>query len=85
MKYLSTRDKTLRLSASQAIAQGLSRDGGLLTPETFPKLTPEFLEQLRGKSYAAAGGGGDEALPGGFLRRGADCLHPGRLRLPGEV
>ena len=52
MKYLSTRDKTLRLSASQAIAQGLSRDGGLLTPETFPKLTPDFLEELRGKSYA---------------------------------
>ena len=51
MKYLSTRDKSLRLTASQAIAQGLSRDGGLLTPEELPKLTPAFLEDLRGKSY----------------------------------
>ena len=51
MKYLSTRDKSLRLTASQAIAQGLSRDGGLLTPEELPKLTPAFLEDLRGKRY----------------------------------
>ena len=28
MKYLSTRDKTLRLSAAEAIKMGLSRDGG---------------------------------------------------------
>lgn len=51
MKYLSTRDKSLRLHASQAIAQGLSRDGGLLTPESFPTLTPAMLEELRGKTY----------------------------------
>lgn len=51
MKYLSTRDKSLRLTASQAIAQGLSRDGGLLTPAELPKLTPAFLEELRGKNY----------------------------------
>ena len=51
MKYLSTRDKSLRLTASQAIAQGLSRDGGLLTPVELPKITPDFLEDLRGKSY----------------------------------
>ena len=35
----------------QAIAQGLARDGGLLTPEVFPKLTPALLEDLRGKTY----------------------------------
>ena len=46
MKYLSTRDKSLRLTASQAIAQGLSRDGGLLTPESFPTLTPAMLEDI---------------------------------------
>ena len=51
MNYVSTRDKTIHLTASQAIAQGLARDGGLLTPEVFPKLTPELLEDLRSKPY----------------------------------
>ena len=32
MYYLSTRDKTLRFTPAQAIAQGLSRDGGLFVP-----------------------------------------------------
>ena len=51
MNYVSTRDKTVSLSASQAIAQGLAWDGGLLTPEVLPKLTPEFFQDLVGKSY----------------------------------
>ncbi|MBR5792858.1 MAG: threonine synthase [Ruminiclostridium sp.] len=51
MRYVSTRNKTVSLTASQAIAQGLARDGGLLTPEVFPKLTPEMLEDWRGKTY----------------------------------
>ena len=51
MKYASTRNQSVRLRASQAIAQGLARDGGLLTPEVFPKLTPALLEDLRGKTY----------------------------------
>ena len=51
MKYVSTRNQSVRLRASQAIAQGLARDGGLLTPEVFPKLTPALLEDLRGKTY----------------------------------
>ena len=52
MKYVSTRNKNVFLSASETIAQGLADDGGLLTPEVFPKLTPEMLEDLRGKTYA---------------------------------
>lgn len=51
MKYVSTRNKTVSLAASQAISQGLARDGGLLTPEVFPKLTPAMLEDWRGKTY----------------------------------
>ena len=47
MKYVSTRNKNVFLSASETIAQGLADDGGLLTPEVFPKLTPEMLEDLR--------------------------------------
>ena len=51
MKYVSTRNKTVSLSASQAIAQGLARDGGLLTPEVFPKLTFAMLEEWKTKTY----------------------------------
>ena len=52
MNYVSTRNRGVSLTASQAISQGLARDGGLLTPETLPRLTPEMLEDLRGKPYA---------------------------------
>ena len=38
MYYVSTRDHTLRYTAAQAIEQGLSREGGLFLPETFPQL-----------------------------------------------
>ena len=51
MNYVSTRDKTVSLTASQAIAQGLARDGGLLTPEVLPELTPAFFQDLVSKSY----------------------------------
>jgi threonine synthase len=51
MNYVSTRDKTVSLTASQAIAQGLARDGGLLTPEVFPTIDEKFLEELKGLSY----------------------------------
>ena len=69
MKYLSTRDKTLRLTASQAIAQGLSRDGGLLTPESFPTLTPAMLEELRGMSYGQRAVAVMELFLDGFSRQ----------------
>lgn len=51
MNYLSTRDKSLRLSASQAIAQGLSVDGGLMTPVVIPKLSQNALESMKEMSY----------------------------------
>ena len=51
MKYLSTRDAALRMSAAQVIAQGLSRDGGLFTPESFPKLPQGMLEELVQADY----------------------------------
>ena len=51
MKYLSTRDKTLRFTAAEAIKMGLSRDGGLFTPETFPTLTEEELKALCPMTY----------------------------------
>ena len=51
MKYLSTRDKTLRFTAAEAIKMGLSRDGGLFTPETFPTLSEEEMKALCAMTY----------------------------------
>ena len=51
MKYYSTRDKSLRMDAAQAIKMGLSRDGGLLTPCEIPKVDVEFLRALIPASY----------------------------------
>ena len=51
MKYLSTRDASLRKTAAEVIAQGLSRDGGLFTPEQFPVMPEGFLEKLMPMSY----------------------------------
>ena len=51
MKYLSTRDASLRYDAAQVIAQGLSREGGLFTPEAFPSISRELLETLVKADY----------------------------------
>lgn len=42
--YRSTRDSNNRVTASQAVLQGLSSDGGLFVPETIPVLTKSFEE-----------------------------------------
>lgn len=49
MLYTSTQNNNESVSSAQAIAQGISRDGGLFVPETFPKydgLTFETLLKL---------------------------------------
>lgn len=51
MQYLSTRDKNLRKSAAQAITMGLSRDGGLFTPVSFPSISALEVEILCGMPY----------------------------------
>lgn len=38
MKYTSTRNKTVSISSSEAIIQGISKDGGLFVPTNIPKL-----------------------------------------------
>lgn len=42
MKYISTRDSSIQLSASQAILQGISPEGGLFVPESFPQVDLDF-------------------------------------------
>ena len=52
MYYISTRDAALRCTASQAIVQGLSRDGGLFLPERIPALEQGVLEKMKTMPYA---------------------------------
>ncbi len=51
MQYQSTRNKSVNINAAQAIALGLSRDGGLFVPENFPTITENVIDQLVGMSY----------------------------------
>ncbi len=51
MKYYSTRDKAVRLEGAEAVKMGLSRDGGLLTPETIPQIGEAFLKSLTDAPY----------------------------------
>jgi threonine synthase len=51
MYYVSTRDKSQRHTAAEAIAQGLASDGGLMTPEVLPKLSQNALETMKEMSY----------------------------------
>ena len=37
MLYTSTRNKAVHVSSAQAIAQGISAEGGLFVPEEIPK------------------------------------------------
>lgn len=51
MRYQSTRNKSVAISSAQAIAQGLSRDGGLFVPESYPRLPENAIDTLLNKTY----------------------------------
>ena len=51
MQYQSTRNVFQKATASQAILQGLSPEGGLFGPESLPALTKERLEKLVEMDY----------------------------------
>ncbi len=46
MKYNSTRDSGKSVTAAEAIAEGISPDGGLYIPESIPRFTEAELEAL---------------------------------------
>ena len=48
MKYLSTRDNSLKKSFNEILYQGLSKDGGLYLPVEWPTID---IENLENKSY----------------------------------
>ncbi|MBO5411029.1 MAG: threonine synthase [Clostridia bacterium] len=51
MNYYSTRDTSVRISAAEAVKMGLSRDGGLLTPEAIPQIDEAFICSLVNERY----------------------------------
>lgn len=50
LMYRSTRDSENRVTASQAVLQGLALDGGLFVPERIPQLT-KTMEELSALDY----------------------------------
>ena len=46
MKYLSTRDNSLKKSFNEILYQGLSKDGGLYLPVEWPTINIENLENI---------------------------------------
>ena len=51
MYYKSTRDKSVKVTSAEAIAQGISKDGGLFVPSEIPKLSLEEIISLGDMSY----------------------------------
>ena len=51
MNYNSTRNKNAVVSASQAIAQGISEEGGLFVPQELPEYTLEDIRALTQTDY----------------------------------
>ena len=49
MRYYSTRNKEIKVSPSEAIIQGISKDGGLFVPEQLPKI--ENLDHMKEMDY----------------------------------
>ncbi len=51
MRFCSTRDTAVSVSAAEAIAKGLSADGGLFVPESFPQVSFEELTAMVEMTY----------------------------------
>ena len=52
MLYQSTRGSGKRLTAAEAITQGLAEDGGLFVPESIPKVTEKTINDLCAMPYS---------------------------------
>ncbi|MDD6727735.1 MAG: threonine synthase [Eubacteriales bacterium] len=51
MLYTSTRDKSIKVTAAQAIAQGISEEGGLFVPCEIPHFSIEKISSMVSMSY----------------------------------
>ncbi len=54
MNYKSTRDNSVCVTSAQAIAQGISADGGLFVPQRLPQLTRKDVEEIAAMNYVDA-------------------------------
>jgi threonine synthase len=52
LKYISTRSGAPDLEFEDVLLTGLSRDGGLYVPKTWPKFSKKDIRDLRGLNYA---------------------------------
>ena len=67
MLYNSTENNKEVVSAAQAIAQGISKDGGLFVPQELPKYTEETFKSGIFKQGSGVGSGKAEG--------GRGCSH----------
>lgn len=51
MYYKSTRDSSVNVTSAQAIAQGISKDGGLFVPSEIPEITFDDIKTMGEMSY----------------------------------
>ena len=51
MEYTSTRNNKIRVSSAQAISQGISKEGGLFVPCSFPQFSLETIKNMVSMSY----------------------------------
>ena len=51
MNYISTRNKQIKVTAAKAIAQGISVEGGLFVPDSFPTFTESDFKNLCQMDY----------------------------------
>lgn len=51
MYYKSTRDSSVKVTSAQAIAQGISKDGGLFVPSEIPSITFDDIKTMGEMSY----------------------------------
>ncbi len=52
MYYKSTRNSSVNVTSAQAIAQGISRDGGLFVPSEIPAISLDDIKKLGKMTYA---------------------------------
>lgn len=51
MLYTSTRDSSVSVTSAEAIAHGISKDGGLFVPKELPHINKEFIDSLLKADY----------------------------------
>ncbi len=51
MEYISTRNKSVKVSSAFAIAHGISAEGGLYVPEIIPSLSKQDFEKISALDY----------------------------------